>query len=182
MRDAKKPKYDEDAGLDAMDDPAFWKRECGIYEVRQAHPVAGSPPPQKFGCGKCKTEWRFGEVKPCERDKGVHSEHPLCDEGWIEHDGSDRCPVSDDQIFIETEGLNGYRTTMMASSARWPAIKRWRIAEVDGWVRIRLGSFIKVTSERSRFDIVFKDGHVRRSVPVMAVQGIHAFRPVESPV
>ena len=184
LRDAKKPKYDADATLRAMADPEFWRKkqreedrdianrtrgiladgdECGIYEVRQAHPLAGSPPPQKFGCRKCKVEWGAGEIKPCRRDIGIPTSEQNqsdSDESWVDHDGSDTCPLTDESIRIDVQSRTNEALAVAAECVLdWRHIKRWRIAEVDGWVRNR----DHVMPKHSQVDVVYRNGLVDRN-------------------
>lgn len=42
---------------------------CGAYTIRQAYRAMGCPPPARYGCSKCKQEWREGQAKPCERSE-----------------------------------------------------------------------------------------------------------------
>ena len=109
---------------------------CGIYEVRQAHPVGAIPEP-KYHCPECGEQWTGENTPlPCKPDIGIptseQNQSVSDDEGWIEHDGSDRCPVTDGDIQVEVvcSGI-----VHKACSVSWGSVDRWRVAEVDGWVR-----------------------------------------------
>ena len=148
--------------------------ECRSYEIPQARAIMGSQFPKKFGCDKCRAEWRDGETKPCERNPDIGiptSEQNQSDseEGWIDHDGSDRCPVTDGEIRLDTRGVEGFAGSFNfhacpAAGIDWPGVKCWRVAEVDGWVRNAGHLSMPPVGPGQRVKAVYRGGSVLRGL------------------
>jgi len=153
---------------------------CGAYQAYNVDVNA---------CLQCRRQWRADEPKPCERkaeedrDIANRTRGILADdgEGWIDHDGSGRCPVSDPTVRLDTRGVGGLVHFNFhdapASHIDWPNAARWRVAEVNGWRRWSGVSHNPPMPQQTKVRAVHRDGAVSMNCEVWALHWDHKGMP-----